>query len=116
MKLTIALRGLLALMIAAAATTLADRAAAREIHYAEAYAAAQEGAPLTILCHAEYCGPCKTLRARLNAAGVVFVAWDIEHPEMPAIHSMIYTGGNIPQLWVYQRTAGKWTRTPGKRP
>ena len=106
----LAILWLLALAVAALFPFLPTLAPAGEVSYDVAYAAAQQGQPLVILCSAEWCGTCQQLKRAMRAAPRQFVVLDIDRPFQTEAKTMFYRGGTIPQVWVWQKINGEWRK------
>jgi thioredoxin-like negative regulator of GroEL len=86
--------------------------------YADAHKVATEtGKPLVVLVGADWCPGCRTMknsaipqvqqRGGLNKVSFAMVNTDHEH----ALAQQLMSGGSIPQLIMYRKTADGWQRT-----
>ncbi len=68
------------------------------------------GKPLAILCHADYCEPCRRMQAEMkNVRNGNLVAYgEVDAENDPVFHQIKDGGGSIPQLVIYYRQNGQY--------
>ena len=93
------------------------RARGDDLSYADAYAQAQKGRPLLVMVSTEWCPACQVMKRRImpQVKGLPLfgrVVYATVNPDNEGELSRSLIGnGPIPQLILFRRQAGKWSRT-----